>query len=240
MLGGDNRATSEITKLISQLPPAVQAITGVDLTGVLTNIPGASASAQWRGQKRSWSRFLSDCPRWKVKYRSFCFQYLIISISSIVRRRQCVSTNVHSYAMELGLNYIVFYLHYCIPGSWFLSEFTLIHYWETVCALNQQILYKPPKYVRCRASKSSIPVFIPVHPVTKLWKNGYFQQTPFTSNNYYTGIELIGGVAWNFEFMHRIFQPWTIYMHARTFAFGFLPPFLYCLLSAQKVAAIYL
>jgi len=46
MLGGDNRATSEITKLISQLPPAVQAITGVDLTGVLTNIPGASASAQ--------------------------------------------------------------------------------------------------------------------------------------------------------------------------------------------------
>lgn len=46
LLGGDNRATSEITKLISQLPPAVQAITGVDLTGVLTKIPGASAPAQ--------------------------------------------------------------------------------------------------------------------------------------------------------------------------------------------------
>merc|ERR1719289_207665 len=46
MLGGDNRATSEITKLISQLPPAVQAITGVDLTGVLAKLPGASAAAQ--------------------------------------------------------------------------------------------------------------------------------------------------------------------------------------------------
>lgn len=44
LLGGDNRATSEVTKLISQLPPAVQAITGVDLTGVLANIPGASAA----------------------------------------------------------------------------------------------------------------------------------------------------------------------------------------------------
>jgi len=46
LLGGDNRATSEITKLISQLPPAVQAVTGVDLTGVLAKIPGASAPAQ--------------------------------------------------------------------------------------------------------------------------------------------------------------------------------------------------
>merc|ERR1719419_942909 len=46
LLGGDSRATSEITKLISQLPPAVQAITGVDLSGVLNKIPGASAAAQ--------------------------------------------------------------------------------------------------------------------------------------------------------------------------------------------------
>merc|ERR1719383_1501138 len=44
MVGGDSRTTSEITKLISQLPPAVQAITGVDLTGVLNKIPGASAA----------------------------------------------------------------------------------------------------------------------------------------------------------------------------------------------------
>lgn len=46
LLGGDNRMTSEITKLISQLPPAVQAVTGVDLSGVLAKIPGASAPAQ--------------------------------------------------------------------------------------------------------------------------------------------------------------------------------------------------
>ena len=44
LLGGDNRATSEITKLVSQLPPAVQAITGVDLSGVLAKVPGASAA----------------------------------------------------------------------------------------------------------------------------------------------------------------------------------------------------
>jgi len=44
LLGGDNRATSEVTKLIAQLPPAVQAVTGVDLSGVLAKIPGASAA----------------------------------------------------------------------------------------------------------------------------------------------------------------------------------------------------
>jgi len=44
MVGGESRATSEVAKLISQLPPAVQAITGVDLTGVLQKIPGASAA----------------------------------------------------------------------------------------------------------------------------------------------------------------------------------------------------
>ena len=31
---GDDRTTSEVTKLISQLPPAVQALTGVDLSKV--------------------------------------------------------------------------------------------------------------------------------------------------------------------------------------------------------------
>ena len=34
LLGGADRTTSEINKLISQLPPAVSALTGVDLTGV--------------------------------------------------------------------------------------------------------------------------------------------------------------------------------------------------------------
>ena len=34
LLGGADRTTSEINKLISQLPPAVSALTGVDLSGV--------------------------------------------------------------------------------------------------------------------------------------------------------------------------------------------------------------
>merc|ERR1712212_1228192 len=45
LLGGDNRTASEVSKLVSQLPPAVQAITGVDLSGVLGRLPGAVASA---------------------------------------------------------------------------------------------------------------------------------------------------------------------------------------------------
>lgn len=44
LLGGDNRTASEVSKLVSQLPPAVQAITGVDLSGVLGRLPGAVAS----------------------------------------------------------------------------------------------------------------------------------------------------------------------------------------------------
>lgn len=40
---GDNSpgVTGEVSKLVSELPPAVQALTGVDLTGVLKKIPGA-------------------------------------------------------------------------------------------------------------------------------------------------------------------------------------------------------
>ena len=34
LLGGADRTTSEINKLVSQLPPAVSALTGVDLSGV--------------------------------------------------------------------------------------------------------------------------------------------------------------------------------------------------------------
>ena len=41
LLGGADRTTSEVTKLIGQLPPAVQALTGVDLSGVLSQMPGA-------------------------------------------------------------------------------------------------------------------------------------------------------------------------------------------------------
>ncbi|XP_006819994.1 flotillin-2-like [Saccoglossus kowalevskii] len=43
LLGGENKTTSEVTKLLGQLPPAVQALTGVDLSHVLTKVPGARA-----------------------------------------------------------------------------------------------------------------------------------------------------------------------------------------------------
>merc|ERR1712110_495772 len=45
LLGGADKTTSEVTKLISQLPPAVQALTGVDLSGVISQIPGAHRPA---------------------------------------------------------------------------------------------------------------------------------------------------------------------------------------------------
>ncbi|XP_045173298.1 flotillin-2-like [Mercenaria mercenaria] len=44
VLVGDDRTTSEVSRLISQLPPAVQALTGVDLSKVLTKVPGAQTS----------------------------------------------------------------------------------------------------------------------------------------------------------------------------------------------------
>merc|ERR1719281_1683370 len=45
LLGGSDRTTSEVNKLVSQLPPAVSALTGVDLTGALGKIPGATMKA---------------------------------------------------------------------------------------------------------------------------------------------------------------------------------------------------
>jgi len=42
LLGGNDKTTQEVSKLLTNLPPAVQALTGVDVTGVLGNIPGAS------------------------------------------------------------------------------------------------------------------------------------------------------------------------------------------------------
>ena len=42
MLGGADRTTSEVNKLLGQLPPAVSALTGVDLSGALGKIPGAT------------------------------------------------------------------------------------------------------------------------------------------------------------------------------------------------------
>jgi len=42
LLGGSDKTTQEVTKLLSNLPPAVQALTGVNITGALGNIPGAT------------------------------------------------------------------------------------------------------------------------------------------------------------------------------------------------------
>merc|ERR1719385_459609 len=41
MIGGQDRTTQEINKLVGTLPPAVQALTGVDITGAFSKIPGA-------------------------------------------------------------------------------------------------------------------------------------------------------------------------------------------------------
>ena len=45
LIGGADRTTTEVNKLLAQLPPAVQALTGVDLTGTLSKIPGAQVKA---------------------------------------------------------------------------------------------------------------------------------------------------------------------------------------------------
>ncbi|XP_023211161.1 flotillin-2-like [Centruroides sculpturatus] len=41
LVGGEGGITHEVNKLVSQLPPTVQALTGVDLSKVLSKIPGA-------------------------------------------------------------------------------------------------------------------------------------------------------------------------------------------------------
>lgn len=41
ILGGDGKITGELTRLVGQIPPSVQALTGVDLTKILGKIPGA-------------------------------------------------------------------------------------------------------------------------------------------------------------------------------------------------------
>ncbi|KAF4521165.1 hypothetical protein B566_EDAN011615 [Ephemera danica] len=41
LLSGDDRGTAEIARLAGQIPPAIQALTGVDLSKVLSKLPGA-------------------------------------------------------------------------------------------------------------------------------------------------------------------------------------------------------
>merc|ERR1711963_1266829 len=42
LIGGGNNTTHEVNKLMGTLSPAIQALTGVDLTGALGKIPGAT------------------------------------------------------------------------------------------------------------------------------------------------------------------------------------------------------
>jgi flotillin len=46
LLGGTGNTVDAITQMVSQIPPAVQALTGVNLTGVLGRIPGAVMQTQ--------------------------------------------------------------------------------------------------------------------------------------------------------------------------------------------------
>ena len=41
LLGGSDKTTNEVSKLLGQLPPAVQALTGTDISGIVGQIPGA-------------------------------------------------------------------------------------------------------------------------------------------------------------------------------------------------------
>merc|ERR1712002_49451 len=41
LIGGDDKVGQEVNKLLGTLPPAVQALTGVDVSGVLQKLPGA-------------------------------------------------------------------------------------------------------------------------------------------------------------------------------------------------------
>merc|ERR1712008_619520 len=45
LLGGADKTTTEVNKLLGQLPPAIAALTGVDVTGALSKIPGATMKA---------------------------------------------------------------------------------------------------------------------------------------------------------------------------------------------------
>merc|ERR1719411_180264 len=42
MIGGQDRTTQEVSKLCGTLPPAISALTGVDLTGMMGKLPGAT------------------------------------------------------------------------------------------------------------------------------------------------------------------------------------------------------
>ncbi|XP_068159103.1 flotillin-2 isoform X1 [Drosophila tropicalis] len=43
LIGGNDNITNDVTRLVAQLPPSINALTGVDLSKVLSKIPGAKA-----------------------------------------------------------------------------------------------------------------------------------------------------------------------------------------------------
>lgn len=53
LIGGSDNTTAEISRLVGQIPPAVNALTGVDLTKVLSKIPGAKTSPKPAAQTAS-------------------------------------------------------------------------------------------------------------------------------------------------------------------------------------------
>lgn len=45
MIGGNDATTGDVARLCGQLPPAINALTGVDISRVLSKLPGASVKA---------------------------------------------------------------------------------------------------------------------------------------------------------------------------------------------------
>lgn len=45
LIGGNDSTTADIARLVGQIPPAVSALTGVDLSKVLGRLPGAKVNA---------------------------------------------------------------------------------------------------------------------------------------------------------------------------------------------------
>ncbi|KAJ8985238.1 hypothetical protein NQ317_018267 [Molorchus minor] len=44
LIGGPDNTTADVARLVGQIPPAVHALTGVDLSKVLGRIPGATTT----------------------------------------------------------------------------------------------------------------------------------------------------------------------------------------------------
>lgn len=42
LIGGSDQYTGDMTRLVGQIPPAISALTGVDLSKVLSKLPGAT------------------------------------------------------------------------------------------------------------------------------------------------------------------------------------------------------